>query len=87
MKPGLNSGIYGLTMSDKKAAPIVDTIHFEGYSALSPDGKWLAYQSDEQKGMQVYVQAFYNGTPGTKKLIMVSVNGGGLPRWRRGSNC
>jgi hypothetical protein len=32
--------------------------------------------------MQVFVQAFDNGIQGTKKLIMVSVNGGGLPRWR-----
>ena len=81
-KPGLSSGVYGLNISDRKVAPIIDTVHFEGYSALSPDGKWLAYQSDEQKGMQVFVQAFDNGIQGTKKLVMVSINGGGLPRWR-----
>jgi Tol biopolymer transport system component len=85
-KPGLSSGIYELNMSEKKAAPVIDTIHFEGYSALSPDGKWLAYQSDEQNGMQVYVQPFDNGAEGTKKLTMVSGNGGGLPRWRRGGS-
>ncbi len=82
-KPGMNSGVFGFNMSDKKAAPIIDTIHFEGYSALSPDGQWLAYQSDEQRIMQVYVQAFENGVPGTKKLAVVSPAGGGLPRWRR----
>jgi Tol biopolymer transport system component len=82
LKPGMNSGVFGLDMSAKKAAPVIDTIHFEGYSALSPDGKWLAYQSDEQRTMQVFVQAFENGTQGTKKLAMVSVDGGGMPRWR-----
>jgi Tol biopolymer transport system component len=83
MQPGMNSGVYGIEMSGRKASPIVDTIHSEGYASLSPDGKWLAYQSDEQGAMEVFVQSFENGAPGTKKLTAVSVNGGGLPRWRR----
>lgn len=90
-QPEMNSGVYGLNMgpsmgpimSGKKPSPIVDTIHAEGYSSLSPDGKWLAYQSDEQGAMEVFVQSFDNGSPGTKKLVAVSVNGGGLPRWSR----
>jgi len=36
-----------MTTSDRKAAPILDTINSESYAALSPDGKWLAFQFDE----------------------------------------
>jgi Tol biopolymer transport system component len=81
-QPGMNSGIFGLNMSDKKVSPIVDTIRAEACAALSPDGKWLAYQSDEQRTTEVYVQSFDNGSPGTKKMAAVSINGGGIPHWR-----
>jgi eukaryotic-like serine/threonine-protein kinase len=82
IKPGMSSGIWGLSLPERKAAAIVDTIHYEGYAALSPDGKWLAYQSDESGSDAVYVQPFENGAPGTKKLSTIAA-GGGLPRWRR----
>ncbi len=81
-EPGMSSGVFGLNLADRKTRPLADTIHTEGYSALSPDGKWLAYQSDEEGLTQVFVQNFDNGTPGAKKVIAVSVHGGGLPRWR-----
>jgi len=83
IKPGMSSGVWALSLPGRKAEAIVDTIHYEGFSALSPDGKWLAYQSDESGTDAVYVQPFDNGTSGTKKLSTVSAGGGGLPRWRR----
>jgi eukaryotic-like serine/threonine-protein kinase len=83
INPGMSSGIWALSLPEHKAAAIVDTIHYEGYPTLSPDGKWLAYQSDESGTDAVYVQPFDNGAPGTKKLSTISVGGGGLPRWRR----
>ena len=46
---------------------------------LSPDGRWLAYSSDESSDFEVYVQAFPEG--GGKKRI--SGSGGRQPRWRR----
>jgi Tol biopolymer transport system component len=82
-KPGMSSGVWALSLSERKAEAIVDTIHYEGYATLSPDGKWLAYQSDESGTDAVYVQPFDNGAPGTKKLSTISAGGGGLPRWRR----
>jgi eukaryotic-like serine/threonine-protein kinase len=82
IKPGMSSGVWALSLPERKAEAIVDTIHYEGYAALSPDGKWLAYQSDEGGTDAVYVQPFDNGVPGTKKLSTIAV-GGGLPRWRR----
>jgi hypothetical protein len=46
---------------------------------LSPDGKLLAYASDESGRVEVYVQSF--PTPGNK--VLISANGGDQPAWRR----
>jgi Tol biopolymer transport system component len=46
---------------------------------LSPDGKWLAYTSDESKRTEVYVQSF--PTPAGK--ILLSTAGGSRPVWSR----
>jgi len=45
---------------------------------LSPDGRWLAYHTQESGQQQVYVEAF----PGPGPRILVSTNGGGSPVWR-----
>lgn len=43
--------------------PLVRTPNFEGHSALSPDGRWLAYGSDESGETQVYIQPFPGPAP------------------------
>jgi len=45
---------------------------------LSPDGRWLAYTSDESGGWEIYVEPFQR--PGER--TRVSVDGGGQPKWR-----
>jgi Tol biopolymer transport system component len=87
ISPGSKSDIWAVTTSDRRpadrhAGPILDTIHTEGYAVLSPDGQWLAYQSDEEGGNEVYVQSFGGITSGTQRRWTVSQGGGGLPRWR-----
>ena len=49
----------------------------EGYASFSPDGKWIAYVSDETGESQVYIQSS-DGTAGRRK---VSPNGGTEPLW------
>ena len=44
---------------------------------LSPDGRWLAYASNESGSAEIYVVAFDGG----HGKWQVSVNGGQLPRW------
>jgi hypothetical protein len=46
---------------------------------FSPDGRWLAYVSDESGKNEIYVEAF----PGHENKSKVSTNGGANPRWRR----
>jgi eukaryotic-like serine/threonine-protein kinase len=81
--PGTARGLWMWNAGQETASTILDTIHSEGYGALSPDGKWLAYQSDETGLNEVIVQAWDNGSPGPKKLFTISHGGGALPRWRR----
>lgn len=46
--------------------------------AFSPDGRRVAYMSDESGRFEVYVDAY----PESQDRIRVSSEGGGLPRWR-----
>ncbi len=81
--PEGESDIWGLSMTDHHAGPILDTIYSESYAALSPNGRWLAFQSMEAERNQVHVQPFDGITRGTKRRYDVSTEtGGGLPRWR-----
>src|SRR5262245_47323898 len=65
--------------SAAKPVPIIQTEANEGSGTLSPDGRWLAYTSDESGRIEVYVQSFPGG--GSKR--QVSSGGGNHPRWRR----
>ena len=64
---------------DRKAFPYLHTDSNEHHAKLSPNGRWLAYVSDETTRNEIYVQTFPN--PGGK--WQVSTNGGSLPVWSR----
>jgi len=67
----------GGKMHAGKPEVFVQTKGFEVYPAFSPDGKWLAYGSNESGTSQVYVRAF----PDNGKVIQVSTKGGRIPAW------
>ena len=54
----------------------------EGQGQFSPDGKWIAYSSDESGNSEVYVRQFAGATA-TGTAIRISRGGGSEPRWRR----
>jgi len=60
--------------------PLIDTPFNESGPAISPDGRWLAYQSNETGRVEVYVRPFPNIDQGRWQ---VSVEGGAEPRWAR----
>jgi Tol biopolymer transport system component len=64
---------------DRKPVALLDAQFVETYGQVSPDGKWLAYESNETGTSEVYVQPFPRGTAQWK----VSTNGGSQPRWRQ----
>jgi serine/threonine protein kinase/Tol biopolymer transport system component len=64
---------------DRKPYPFVATSFNASYAQFSPDGRWVAYQSDESGQYQIYVQPF----PGPGAKLPVSNAGGTHPRWNR----
>jgi serine/threonine-protein kinase len=60
------------------SAPVLDSAAREGSPALSPDGRWLAYKSDESGQYEIYVRPFPDIKAG---LVQVSTNGGSHPDW------
>ena len=51
----------------------------ERYPSFSPDGRWIAYRSDESGTNQVYVRAF----PDKGGKWQISNSGGTIPMWSR----
>ena len=82
---GTRSDVWAFAVGERRAAAILDTVFAEGYATLSPNGRWLAYQSDQSGKAEVYVQSFDGLSSGTKRRWQVSKNGG-LPRWRADGN-
>ena len=73
-------GLWLLPLTgDRKPVPFVTTPFREGRGTFSPDGKWIAYTSDESGRNQVYVQSVSAGGP----KWQISGNGGDWARWRR----
>jgi len=64
---------------DRKPLPYLQTQFNERDGAFSPDGRWVAYVSDESGRYEIYVQAF----PLSGAKFQVSAGGGVEPTWRR----
>jgi eukaryotic-like serine/threonine-protein kinase len=62
--------------------PFANTEFSEQQGQFSPDGRWIAYVSDESGRPEVHVQAFPVPTGGGSKTL-ISRDGGTQPRWRR----
>ncbi|HEY6945406.1 MAG TPA: protein kinase [Candidatus Acidoferrum sp.] len=62
---------------DRKPYPFVQTPFTERFAAFSPDGHWMAYESNETGRPEIYIQPFPN--PGGKWQI--STEGGSRPEW------
>ena len=58
--------------------PVLQTPFREWHAMFSPDGNWIAYDSNETGRDEVYVQPF----PPTGGKWQISVQGGHMPRWR-----
>jgi len=62
----------------RKPAPFLQTPFNEYNARFSPDGRWVAYVSNETGSYEVYVTKF----PGPIGKVPISAGGGDLPRWR-----
>ena len=76
---GLRDLLLAPTESLSATTPFVTGPRNETNPALSPDGRWLAYQSDETDQNEVYLRP----VPGPGARLSVSTRGGVHPRWSR----
>ena len=66
------------TAGDSKPAAFLATEYKEGAGVFSPDGRWIAYESNASGRNEVYVRPF----PKQSGVSKISRDGGWSPRWR-----
>lgn len=72
------SDLFWLSLSERKIRPYLQTPDIETVGRFSPDGKWVAWQSDQTGPVEVYLTPF----PATGAKWQVSAKGGTNARWR-----
>ncbi|MFN2453128.1 MAG: protein kinase [Pyrinomonadaceae bacterium] len=65
--------------ADAKPYPVLQSEFDERFGRFSPDGRWIAYMSNESGRPEVYVQSF----PPAGGKWQISNGGGAQPHWRR----
>ncbi len=65
-----------------KRHPFLATKSVEGGAEFSPDGRWLAYVSNESGQNEIYVRPF----PGPGEKMQISTDGGAEPVWPRNAH-
>ena len=79
LQTGLLHDIWILTMGDKPTTePFLNSPASEHSPKFSPDGRWLAYESNASGQPEVYVQPYPKG-----ERLPVSPGGGSGPVWKR----
>jgi hypothetical protein len=66
---------------DRKPSLFLQTEFNESEGKFSPDGQWVAYESDASGKLEVYVRPFRTDGSGSESLV--SNGGGSQPRWRK----
>jgi eukaryotic-like serine/threonine-protein kinase len=80
------SDLWILSLGDGTVAPLVQQDFSQTQGAISPDGRWLAYVSNESGVNDIFVRPLVRDAatvfPRTEAAIIVSRGGGTAPRWR-----
>ncbi|MEO8577044.1 MAG: protein kinase [Gemmatimonadales bacterium] len=77
-----NIRTYSLDPSHTERELVASPRAIETNGRFSPDGKWMAYQSDESGRTEAYVRSY----PGNADLVQISVDGGAKPVWSPDGN-
>jgi hypothetical protein len=80
---GRSDDIFLLPLAGKaqaQAVPLIRTAFDERNAEISPDGRWIAYESNESGQYQIYVRPFPNVDSGRWQI---SIGGGSCPAWAR----
>jgi Tol biopolymer transport system component len=78
VSPETSGDVFLMSMSGAfEPKPLIVTPAYEGGAQLSPDGRWLLYQSDASGRAEIYVRRY----PALDRQWQVSEDGGVQPRW------
>lgn len=76
--PDTGNDIWTRSMDgDATETPVLQTESTEDWPTISPDGRWMAYQSDESGRREIYLRPF----PVQGSKWQISTEGGMFPRW------
>jgi Tol biopolymer transport system component/predicted Ser/Thr protein kinase len=79
VSPTTGDDLWALPIDgDRKPVAVAQTNFEERDGQFSPDGKWIAYQSNESDRFEIYIQSF----PGPGAKSRISTSGGAQVRWR-----
>ena len=82
IRPETSGDIFLMSISGAfEPKPLIVTPAYEGGAQLSPDGRWLLYQSDASGRPEIYVRRY----PALDRQWQVSEGGGVQARWSRNS--
>lgn len=70
--------MWVFSVPERQAKPVLQSAFDQLQGRISPDGRFLAYASNESGRWEVYVQPF----PATGAKWQISSNGAALPQWR-----
>jgi eukaryotic-like serine/threonine-protein kinase len=74
---GKSTDLWVMDADGTHARPFLQTAAHADFPAVSPSGKWVAYESDETGRDEIYVEPFPNGGP----RYRISTAGGDYPVW------
>ena len=78
--PTTRTDIWLMSLTDRKPRPFVTTPFDEGGARFSPDGQWVAYQSNQSGSWEIYVQPVGSN----QARAQASQGGGTRPMWHPG---
>jgi Tol biopolymer transport system component len=77
--PKTSWDLWTIPVGGGTPSPYLQTHFSEGHGRLSPDGRWMAYVSNESGTREVFIRPY----PASSGKVKVSTSGGMQPRWRR----
>jgi Tol biopolymer transport system component len=81
--PQSGNDIWVYSLNSESQEPFLATSYSESNGEFSPDGRFIAYESDETgRQKEVYIRPYPQGNP----RLQVSTDGGRVPRWGAGGS-
>jgi serine/threonine-protein kinase len=74
-----NTDIHLLDMKSRRVTPFINSQAWEAFPAISPDGRWMAYSSNESERAEVWIRPF----PGQGGKWKISSERGTEPIWSK----